>query len=370
MNRCNQSALSLSCTLICTVIACKTGASNSVDPLTLQHYTLRVTDSIGIDQGDSLYVFGSIFDIENGADGSVFVLDVHDNTVKQYDSQGKFVMSFGGTGSGPGELNIPGYFTVTATGNPYVIDGNFFVEYLPDGSVLTQKQLSQIEHPQWVESVAEDSIVGILSEYLIEGDTHSIVNRVALWRNSCPENPEFYYCEMSYSLSVADFRTDITRITYFPILFACGTDVIYIALDPVNSPMIFAYHISGAPVDTIVVSGERGLKTDTELTNEKIFIEHAVFTNSFGNASIEWEPDPYRPYIRSLGVDSVGNLWIQRGSPDPVFDLVNADGIIFATANVSYTEADSWHFEIDPSGITAFDMNPHDYQKVYFLDVH
>ncbi|NOQ21890.1 MAG: hypothetical protein GQ565_04460 [Candidatus Aegiribacteria sp.] len=73
--------------------------------------------------------------------------------------------------------------------------------------------------------------------------------------------------------------------------------------------------------------------------------------------------------IKSLGIGCNGNLWVQRGNElTPTFDLISRDGEIIGTAVLpGRQDALYWHFEIDPSGIIAFDKNPEDYQRIFIL---
>ena len=354
------------------VAACTSSPEEVQAVVELDTFTLSVVDSIGVSAGDSNYVFGAIYAVENGPDGSVFMLDACDNTIIQYDSSGAFVRLFGGAGSGPGELNMPGYFTVNDRGNPYVIDANCFVMYNYDGSLLLQKNLSQIEHPQSVEAMPGGQILGVLSEYDIrDEDEHFIVNRIALWQDSTPESPIVYFNAEEYDLSHGDFMTNITKIDYFPMLFTGSGDDVYIAPDPVNSPLIYRFNTVGSCVDTLTLPYVVVPKTEQELLDEKLFIEHAVYTNSFGNVSLEWEPESDKPMIKSLGIGSNGCLWVQRGNePTPTFDIINSDGEIVGIASLPGREDTSyWHFEIDPSGIIAYDKDPEDYQRIFILEV-
>ncbi len=353
------------------IVACTSAPEEVQAVALLDTFTLSVVDSIGVSAGDSNYVFGAVYAIENGPDASVFMLDACDNTIAQYDSSGVFVRLFGGAGSGPGELNMPGYFTVNDRGTPYVIDANCFVMYNSDGSLLLQKNLSQIEHPQSVEAMPNGQILGVLSEYDIrDEDEHFIVNRIALWQDSTPESPIVYFHAEEYDLSHGDFMTNITKIDYFPMLFTGYGDYVYIASDPVHNPVIYKYDLAGVCVDTLTLPYVVVPKTEQELLDEKLFIEHAVYTNSFGNVSLEWEPEPNKPMIKSLGIDSTGCLWVQRGNePTPTFDIISLDGEIVGIASLpSRDDTSYWHFEIDSYGIIAYDKDPEDYQRIFIIE--
>ncbi len=52
-------------------------------------------------------VFGKIEDVEEGADGGLYVLDSRYNVVRVFSADGEFLEEFGGGGDGPGEFSSP-----------------------------------------------------------------------------------------------------------------------------------------------------------------------------------------------------------------------------------------------------------------------
>ena len=55
-------------------------------------------------------------------DGQIFALDMKEKKVKIFDSQGKFIRSFGKEGQGPGELSMPSGISVTPKGEIMIED--------------------------------------------------------------------------------------------------------------------------------------------------------------------------------------------------------------------------------------------------------
>lgn len=58
---------------------------------------------IGTITGPEEYTFGHIQDLAVGNDGSIFVADLHPQSVKQFDHRGRFIRQIGREGQGPGE---------------------------------------------------------------------------------------------------------------------------------------------------------------------------------------------------------------------------------------------------------------------------
>lgn len=56
------------------------------------------------------------------SDGDVYVTDPNSDRVLRFDSGGRFLAAWGGTGAGPGQFNFPGDVIVSAAGEVYVTD--------------------------------------------------------------------------------------------------------------------------------------------------------------------------------------------------------------------------------------------------------
>ncbi len=329
--------------------------------------TLFITDSIGLAEGDSNYVFGAVYDIAIGPTGNIFVLDVGKCHVSVFSPEGEFIQHIARSGPGPGELNIPGFFTVLGDGSVYIVDANFVVKYSPEGELLAQKQTDMIDKPLWIQPIGSNDLLGVLSEYDIRDEGHFIVNRLSLWRDTTPEMPLVCFYEQEHNLSYGDFATNITRIDYFPMLFTGNNETVFLAPKPQTDPVIYSFDLSGTPCDTIFLSYEQVERTPDELSDEKVFIEQSVRINSFGQMLIDWEPDLYRPMIKAIGIGPDGNLWVQRGNQlTPVFDILDCHGTVLFTAVLpSRQDAIYWKFRITPQGIVAFSQDPEEYQVIY-----
>ena len=73
----------------------------------LPRWQLREVTRIGA-EGDPNYVFGHIAGVVESSDGRIFVLDQQAAQVKVYGPDGGYERSFGGAGSGPGEMDQDG----------------------------------------------------------------------------------------------------------------------------------------------------------------------------------------------------------------------------------------------------------------------
>ena len=102
--------------------------------------TLIEEMSIGVADGNEVYIIGQVSDLALGRDGSLFVFDGQARVVRQYDANGKFIRQVGRSGAGPGEYrSISGLATLT-DGRLLIWDtANWRVNiYAPDGDFSTQ----------------------------------------------------------------------------------------------------------------------------------------------------------------------------------------------------------------------------------------
>lgn len=66
-----------------------------------------IRGSFGVQVGDPHEELGTVTDVAQALDGSVFVLDAPNNRILVLDSAARFVTSFGRPGAGPGEFRTP-----------------------------------------------------------------------------------------------------------------------------------------------------------------------------------------------------------------------------------------------------------------------
>jgi hypothetical protein len=78
---------------------------------------------IGSIEGGDDYTFGSVYDIVVGPDGTIFVSDARQQSVRVYDATGKFVRRIGRKGRGPGEFERLGNLALRRDGTLLAYDG-------------------------------------------------------------------------------------------------------------------------------------------------------------------------------------------------------------------------------------------------------
>ena len=90
--------------------------------VTVDTLKIAITDTIGVEMGDSSYVFGMLIEVAHGAGGEIIALDMNRASLSAYSPDGEFIGSIGSPGPGPGEFLIPINFAVMTDGGFAVSD--------------------------------------------------------------------------------------------------------------------------------------------------------------------------------------------------------------------------------------------------------
>ena len=98
---------------------------------------LKADLTIGADEGDEAYIFGSIARIDLDKDGRIYTLDYKDKKVRIFDPNGKVLKVFSiPAGQGPRELSQIGSLTVSPEGPIFLNEMRKVVVYDRNGSFI------------------------------------------------------------------------------------------------------------------------------------------------------------------------------------------------------------------------------------------
>ena len=330
--------------------------------------TLEIVDSIGVEFGDSNYVFGAVKELDRGADGEILILDNIRNRIMVYSSEGIFQAQIGRYGSGPGELSMPMFFEVLGNGTICVVDEFGWQRFNPQGEFIERNPVRTAV--MQMSSFGDNQIVGILSEFDFVDAGFEITKHVSLWNDSTPEEPELTFLTRVYS---GEEREDLIRIDMMnQILFTVGDNRIYIAPDPQHLPEVIIYNSSGDSLDTLLLDYPEIPRPEDEIEAEKVYIESLVDRSTAGQMHVDMTPYSYHPRIKSLGTDSSGNLWSQRGfEASPVFDVFNSENAeyLYSVHIQGIENAANWIFDVSDYGILGYSQDPELYYQVYVFEI-
>jgi hypothetical protein len=96
---------------------------NPLEPLNPELQIIFEEDlTIGVEEGDENYMFGSQVLLNTDDEGNFYVTDWDRRMVKKYDSDGHFLQSIGRPGQGPGEFQDISEVKFGVEGNIYLND--------------------------------------------------------------------------------------------------------------------------------------------------------------------------------------------------------------------------------------------------------
>ncbi len=134
------------------------------------------------------------------------------------------------------------------------------------------------------------------------GDTgFEIIRQLGRFSNST--EPDVVYLEDRVMTTPADFTGMVSAMLF--AFIHTGDSRGRFFYSPLSSEMyeVFAFDAAGNELFQIHQDIPRVEKTDSEIEDEKIFINSWVSRMGASGVVINWQPDLYRYMIKSLGVD-------------------------------------------------------------------
>ncbi|MCK4806647.1 MAG: 6-bladed beta-propeller [Candidatus Aegiribacteria sp.] len=332
---------------------------------------LVIADTIGIEIGDSNYVFGTIIDAAFMPDGRIVLLDPIKNRISTFSSDGEFLFSTGNTGIGPGEFNEPSSIAILSNGDIAVADHMQYKIVFFDSLFCFKREICGFipQPPPRLLTGKDSSVVGLQVHYYREDDAVYVGARLGSWSDS-PEPDIVYYSEYN--------RFDGDGPVYIPNVVHC-TDLdgnMFYSPFSHDDYQIMRLSPDGDTLFNISEPYTRMNKTQEEIASEHMsyICDTPGFNNSDTRAiSARWEPDPVRYAITGLYVDRMQRLWVATGrgeGPSPVFEVYDVSGNhLFSVSTTLPAEARKWRIVFGDNRILAFDTNPDDYSKVIIINI-
>jgi len=171
----------------------------------LPEYDLVKVDSIGVELGDSNYVFGAVIDAVVLTDGRIALLDIFKQKVSVFSHEGEFIGCAGSGGSGPGQFTSPYSIAPLSGGGFAVADVQLRKVVFFDSSLAFTRELSGFmpAGPLRIQGGPEGSIIGSRMNYYFDEDEDTVYSgsEYGRWRDSL--EPDLLYLE-SYALHTSD----------------------------------------------------------------------------------------------------------------------------------------------------------------------
>jgi hypothetical protein len=330
-------------------------------------YMLVAVDSIGVEMGDSAYMFGVATSADFAQDGSIVILDDINCTVDFYTPEGEHLRTVDIEGGGPGEFNSP--LAVTA-----LPGGGFFIYGTNDRKIAVYDEEMQLvdeigftsanrRGPMMVHPLSDSSFVASFYEWseagdsvtnsvmLLEGDSETVITS-----RSAPLDPGYAWqrsitmhfdAASDGSILVSDFSFDKWEIV--------------------------RYSRDGQALDTLSREHEPVLKSDS-LYDAELELARQAWLNAYGTMDgFEITPDEFFPSIGGIQCASEGRVWVRRGRYDVIsFDVMSLEGEPLFECRFqppTWQECFSWNVIISGGGFLAGPFDPELFPLMYRLEL-
>lgn len=339
----------------------------------LPHMDLTVRNTIGVELGDSNYVFGQIQDAVPTENGGVAVLDATTFSIRLFSNTGDFISTMGRQGSGPGEFQMPRGLAILENGSIIVSDLAGGALEIFDDSLNWKDEISGFfpRPPDKVISAGDSSFTGLLRAFDREEGTmgFSIV-RI----ESSPEPAVIYHDEMySFNSSMVGPLGDERR----PHFSSDDSGRVFISQPASDLIDVTGYTVNGDIFLKISQDIDPMEKTVEQLAYEEAeFEEFSTRMGSRGGrmsgVELRFDPEPYRNAVTGLGIDSESRLWVRLGAYEyPFWNVYDMEGNLLMTASLQLDDPDMDYFivRIEDEGVVAWVEDPTTWPRIFMVEL-
>ncbi|MCK5065323.1 MAG: 6-bladed beta-propeller, partial [Candidatus Fermentibacteraceae bacterium] len=337
-------------------------------------YKLVITDSIGVEIGDTNYILGWPVSLTHSPDGNIAFLDRMKHAAFIYTPEGEFIRTIGREGEGPGEFHMP-------SGLEFYSDGSLLIGD-QDGIALFNSSYDFKEQMTW--PLMAPSIITALegggfigTENIPKPTENRImwVSTLARWDDG-DEEPSVEYFGIEYEWDIespGDFSSSRESTIY-----NCATPNgrVFYSRSSIDEFVIHGCEPDGTPFLRIEDESVHRVRK----SEQEIQIEIDNFTRFFnrmtGGSSRgdPIEPDPYKRIVLGMFVDGEDRLWVRLGYYEGiVFRVYDMSGEILFHAMLDYNgdplDLISWSITGDEHGFLAINVSHEYYQRIYMLSL-
>ncbi|MCD4708976.1 MAG: 6-bladed beta-propeller [Candidatus Sabulitectum sp.] len=328
---------------------------------------LAITDSIGVELGDSNLVFGQIVNAQFLPGGNIAIADMMKTKISIFSQQGEFLATVGRKGSGPGEYLVLSTFAVTEHGGFIVPDAmggklNFYDSEYNFISAMT----GFFPTPPIMISSVDGGFVGLKPEFEQSEDEMNIGMGLYLWTDSSSHDIEYTRNMVLFDMN--DLTSSVKTMVFF------DTDRnghIFTAPYSTEEYVITSLSMDGEEVWQIIEDFQRVRKTDEEIEEEREILRSGMAaTGTPPSMADHFQIEEHKVFIGGLTVDSKNRLWVYNTLYDtPVFRVYDCDtGEFLFTAALRTEEThENVTLSISRYGILGFEPNSDNWPRVYII---
>ncbi len=328
---------------------------------------LVVVDTIGVELGDSVRMFGTVGAVCYTTAGDIVVGDVGQMRLRMFSPAGEYLASGGRRGEGPGEFAAPG--------GVYPVDGGGVA--MPDrmgGKIIYYDSTLSLDHewkgfedrpPAEMVQLPGGAIVG--TEVDFDRRNGRLVNRLCRWEAGASA-PSLTYLERS-----ADFNRQNPRQAWHEtaIYFAAFDDGRVVSTPESREECVITCWSPGGEMEWRVDRPfRRTPRPQEDIEWEREMIRRQM-TRRGGDASFadQVEIPQWSEAVIDMQVVEE-RIWVRRGgSTVPFYEVLDGEGGLLFTCSVPGLPYGSGvEVYVSSHGVLAYESNPMDYYKVYLLE--
>ncbi len=328
---------------------------------------LIITDSIGVELGDSNFVFGQIVSAQFLPDGNIAIADMQKNKISIFSVEGEFLNTVGRNGSGPGEFLMLTNFAVKEDGSFIVPDamGGKLNFYDPEYN-FTEVFTGFFPSPPIMISPVENGFIGLKPEFEQTDEEMNVGMGIYLWTDSSAYDHEYIKNMILFDMN--DLGGSVETMVFFD---TDNQDNLITTPYSTSEYVITSQNLSGEQNWQIVEDFPRVRKTDEEIQEEhEMLLTRIEASGTPAEMADNFQIEEYKVFINQLEVDNKDRLWVLTGFYDipvyRVYDCVTGDFLFTAALRT-----DENHENIVPSinryGIAGLDPESEDWPRVYII---
>lgn len=284
---------------------------------------LTITDSIGVEMGDSDFVFGKPVAAFRMPAGRLAVLDMQECRVSIFSSDGELLGCLGGYGSGPGEFLLPFGLAITPTGGIVVSDAmSGRMEYYNSNMTYVHGNGGYyLSPPTNCVFLTDTTFIAMKPDYETEGTTINAGFVVALWNTASIEPQQVYYRYLK-PFSPMDLSGSAKGI---PLFAATADGNVYTSPVSTTEFTINGWNPDGSSLFVITEPFDMVQKSQEVIDREREYLQGVMNLGGAPDSMHDiFEPEAYYYAISTIGIGPDGNLWVGLGYHSrPVFRVYN-----------------------------------------------
>lgn len=343
------------------------GCKSQPDPVVLQAVSIIPFDTVLCIHPDTMGEVLSIGDFQLYR-RQVFILDSASRRVFCIDPESDSISSFGSQGEAPGCLMSPVAFVASGEVVRVVDASNGMVCFGSDGEYLEELSYFDNNLPLGLRPAGDSSFLGLRAANSFDENNELVAEMsVGLYGDCCP--PSVEYCTFQQQMDLESIGTSVYH-SMNSVRYAAdeSNGDAYISMNSTDRVSVSAYRPTGERFASIDEEHEGVEKSAGEMDAELIGIENHPLLGAFSSTI---ELDEFKPLVGSIGVDSLGNVWLGTASSDcPTFLVLShslEDTVMVVRAPDLAEETSYYDIRIGSSGIIACETREDGGSALYLL---